>query len=71
MFAGKRPGDNYVGSILCKTKTEIGRAQFYSLLAASSADQAEITQRQAIIKTLLTNTELHTKITALLGNYAQ
>lgn len=70
MFAGKRPGDNYVGNVLCKTKTEIGRAQFYSLLAASTPHPKEIESRQAIIKTFLKNHDLRAKLNELLKVYA-
>lgn len=70
IFAGKQPGDNYLGSILCKTKTEIGRAQFYSLLGASTPDAKEIESRQTIIKTLLKNRDLRARINELLKIYA-
>jgi DNA mismatch repair protein MutS len=66
MFAGKKPGTNYVGQEICRAKTELGKAQFLSLLAASSGDPKEIARRQTITKTLLANEELHNKLTPLL-----
>jgi DNA mismatch repair protein MutS len=70
MFAGKKPGDTYVGEMLCNAKTEMGRTQFYGLLAASSNDTAEIARRQAIVKTLLANPDLRGKLNKLLADCA-
>lgn len=70
MFAGKRPGENYVGNILCRTKTEIGRVQFYSLLAANTADSQEIIRRQNIIKLLLAKPTFCKEISTQLNTYA-
>lgn len=69
-FAGKRPGDNYVGKVLDRTKTEIGKAQFFSLLAASTTDIEELTTRQNIIKALLADKTLRDQLQVLFNNYA-
>ena len=70
MFAGKRPGDRYVGKTVCKTKTELGKAQLLGLLAASTDDHSQIKTRQAIIKTFLENEALHAKLAILLETCA-
>ncbi len=70
MFAGKRPGDRYVGKTLCKTKTVIGKAQLLGLLAASTDDHAQIKNRQAIVKTFLANEALHATLLTLLKTLA-
>jgi DNA mismatch repair protein MutS len=70
MFAGKQPGDRYVGKTLCKTKTEIGKAQLLGLLAASTDDHSQIKNRQTIIKTLIENQALHAQLMTLLENCA-
>lgn len=70
MFAGKRAGDRYLGQILNKTKTEMGKAQLLGLLAASTDDHSQIKNRQAIIKALIENEALHTKLTMLLETCA-
>lgn len=70
LFSGKRAGDNYVGKVLDRTKTEIGKAQFFSLLAASTTDAEEITTRQNIIKALLADKTLRNQLQTLFNNYA-
>lgn len=70
IFAGKKPEENYVGNILCRAKTDLGKAQFMYLLGANTADHEEIMRRQEIIKTLRDNQQLRDTFTAQLEAYA-
>lgn len=71
LFAGKKIGDSYVGQTINRAKTELGLAQFLSLLASSTAEKTEISRRQNIVKTLLKNKNLLFDLTNLFASCAE
>lgn len=70
-FAGKRLNDAFVGSKIDKTITNLGKAQLYTMLGATTDNQAEITRRQSIIKFFIKHPDLCNQIREVLRNFAQ
>lgn len=66
LFKGGTNLMSYVANSIDKTKTELGKVTLYKALAYPTNNTSELTQRQAIIKELVSNTQLRSDLTETL-----
>lgn len=70
LLSGKTMGDDYVGTIINRTYTELGRVFLYGLIGNPIDDIHELKNRQAIIKLLLKDDQLYQSMGHLLKEFA-
>lgn len=70
LLAGKKEGDPYLAKIVDRTKTELGKVFLYGLISAPINDSAVLQQRQTMIKNILDNEVLFSKLNEILEQLA-